>query len=123
MTGDVTLVSALERLTHAMEQIAACLEVQRNLPALADKSKTLTPLENQPVLPVVSKLATLETIRERLAKWLPDLEIMDGFDGFAVKPKRFLGETWSEVNEVVRAFGGKWQKGQTPRDGSWRIPK
>jgi hypothetical protein len=71
----------------------------------------------------VSKLATLETIRERLANWLPDLEIMDGFDGFAVKPKRFLGETWSEVNEVVRAFGGKWQKGQTPRDGSWRIPK
>jgi len=77
-----------------------------------------------PTLPASKPAAlTVETFRERLAKWLPDLEIMDGFDGFAVKPKRFLGETWSEVNEVVRSLGGKWQKGQTPRDGSWRIPK
>ena len=62
-------------------------------------------------------------MRERLQKWLPDLEILDGFDGFAVKPKRFLGEVWSEVNEAVRALGGKWVKDNTPKDGSWRIPK
>jgi hypothetical protein len=66
---------------------------------------------------------TVETVREHLAKWLPDLEIMDGFDGFAVKPKRFLRDTWSEVNEVIRALGGKWVKGTRPADGAWRIVK
>jgi hypothetical protein len=66
---------------------------------------------------------TVETVRERLAKWLPDLEILDGFDGFAVKPKRFLGATWSELNEVIRVLGGKWVKGTRPADGAWRIPK
>jgi len=66
---------------------------------------------------------TVEIVRERLAKWLPDLEIMDGFDGFSVKPKHYLGESWSEINEVARALGGHWQKGQTPKDGGWRIPK
>jgi len=66
---------------------------------------------------------TVETVRERLVKRLPDLEIVDGFGGFNVKPKRFLGDTWSEINEVVRSLGGKWQKGAKPADGSWRIPK
>jgi len=68
------------------------------------------------------KVAQLEPIADAILghrTWM----ILDGFDGFNVKPKRFLGEAWSEVNEVVRALGGKWQKGQTPRDGSWRIPK
>jgi hypothetical protein len=77
-----------------------------------------------PALPA-SKPAglTVETLRERLAKWLPDLEIMDGFDGFSVKPKRYLGDTWSEINEVLRSLGGHWTKGQTSKDGSWRIAK
>jgi hypothetical protein len=66
---------------------------------------------------------TVETVRERLVKRLPDLEIVDGFDDFNVKPKRFLGDTWSEVNEVVRSLGGKWQKGAKPADGFWRVPK
>jgi hypothetical protein len=66
---------------------------------------------------------TVETVRERLAKWLPDLEILDGFDGFSVKPKRYLGDMWSEVNEVMRSLGGKWQKGLKSTDGAWRIPK
>jgi hypothetical protein len=66
---------------------------------------------------------TVETVRERLAKWLPDLEIVDGFDGFSVKPKRYLDQSWRDVNEVVRSLGGKWQKGLKPADGSWRIPK
>jgi hypothetical protein len=72
---------------------------------------------------VGTPLLTVETVQERLAKWLPDLEILDGFDGFAVKPKRFLGETWSELNSVIRALGGKWQKGLKPADGAWRIAK
>jgi hypothetical protein len=65
----------------------------------------------------------LETVRERLQKWLPDLEIVDGFDGFNVKPKRYLDQSWKDVNDVVRSLGGKWQKGQTSKDGSWRIAK
>jgi hypothetical protein len=65
----------------------------------------------------------LEIVRERLGKWVLDLEIVDGFDGFNVKPKRYLDNTWSEINEVVRSLGGKWQKGQTSKDGSWRIAK
>jgi len=66
---------------------------------------------------------TVETVRERLTKWLPDLEILNGFDGFAVKPKRYLGDIWKDVNDVMRSLGGKWQKGLKPADGSWRIPK
>ncbi|HXZ98531.1 MAG TPA: hypothetical protein VED24_04110 [Candidatus Acidoferrum sp.] len=66
---------------------------------------------------------TLETLRERLAGWLMDLEIMDGFDGFSVKPRRYLGQTWESVNQEIRALGGKWIRGQGPGDGSWRIKK
>ena len=63
----------------------------------------------------------LETIRERLAKWLPDLEIMDGFDGFNVKPKRYLDQSWKDVNEVMRSLGGQWIS--NGKQGYWRIPK
>ena len=52
-----------------------------------------------------------------------DMEILDGFDGFTMKPKRYLDQSWSEVNEVVRSLGGKWFKGSRPADGAWRIPK
>jgi hypothetical protein len=97
-------------------------EFQGSKPAAA--AKTQQTGNGTPALPM-SKPAglTVETVRERLAKWLPDLEIVDGFDGFAVKPKRFLGEAWKDANEVVRSLGGSWVKGQTPKDGSWRIPK
>jgi hypothetical protein len=64
---------------------------------------------------------TVETVRERLAKWLPDLEILDGFDGVTVKPKRYLGQTWEAVNQEIRAIGGKWAS--NGKQGSWRIPK
>jgi hypothetical protein len=66
---------------------------------------------------------TVDAHRERLAGWLQDLEIMDGFDGFSVKPRRYLGQTWQNVNDEVRALGGKWIPGQNPRDGAWRILK
>jgi hypothetical protein len=65
----------------------------------------------------------LETVRERLEKWLQDLEIVDGFDGYSVKPKRYLDQSWRDVNEVVRSLGGHWMKGVKPTDGSWRIKK
>jgi hypothetical protein len=70
--------------------------------------------------PAASKLPVLQ---ERLSARLQDLEITDGIDGFIVKPRRYLDDAWAEINEVVRALGGHWQKGQTSRDRSWRIPK
>jgi|GEM_PF-7060244 len=66
---------------------------------------------------------TVDTLRERLGKWLPDVEVTAGFDGFTVRPRRYLGQTWENVNAEIRALGGKWQRGQNPRDGCWRIPK
>ena len=73
-----------------------------------------------PPRPAASKLATLQ---ERLGKRLPDLEITDDIDGLIIKPHRYLGGTWSEVNEVIRALGGKWQRGSGFTEDSWRIPK
>jgi hypothetical protein len=66
---------------------------------------------------------TIEVLRERLADWLQHLEVVAGFDGFSVKPRHYLGETWQNVNDVVRSFGGHWIRGQGPGDGCWRIPK
>jgi hypothetical protein len=98
--------------------------VGADAPAHHSANRQLTAeIEALPPRPAEAKGASLETIRERVAKWLPDLEIMDGFDGFSVKPKHYLGDTWAEINEAVRALGGHWQKGQTSKDGSWRIPK
>ena len=73
-----------------------------------------------PPRPAASKLATLQ---ERLGKRLPDLEITDGMDGLIIRPHRYLGDAWSEVNAVVRSLGGKWQRGSESTDDSWRIPK
>ena len=70
--------------------------------------------------PVVSKLVTLQ---ERLGARLRDVEVTDGLDGVIVKPRRFLGEAWKEINETMRSLGGCWQIGQKPAAGVWRLPK
>jgi len=82
-----------------------------------------TPLYTETILPVpprpvVSKLATLQ---ERLGPRLQDLEVTDGIDGLIVKPRRYLGSTWAQVNEVIRGLGGRWES--NGKQGSWRIPK
>jgi hypothetical protein len=66
---------------------------------------------------------TVDALHERLAGWLQDLEILDGFDGFSVKPRRYLGQTWQNVNDVVRSLGGHWNRGKGPGDGYWRITR
>ena len=33
------------------------------------------------------------------------------------------GDSWKDVNDIVREFGGHWMKGVSPKDGGWRIPK
>jgi len=55
--------------------------------------------------------------------WALVCRITDGMDDLIVKPRSYLGDGWAEINEVVRSLGGHWMKGQTKRDGSWRIPK
>jgi exonuclease VII small subunit len=115
---DALLRRALSELQGAGTQ--RLVSRRETEPASSDTRRVT---ENTP--PAASKppSLTVETVRERLAKWLPDLEILDGFDGFSVKPKRYLGDTWSEVNEVIRSLSGKWQKGLKSTDGAWRIPK
>jgi hypothetical protein len=75
---------------------------------------------DNPSRPAASKLATLQ---ERLGPRLQNLEVTDGMDGLIVRPRKYLGEAWSQVNEIVRELGGHWQKGNGPKDGAWRIPK
>jgi len=70
--------------------------------------------------PAVSKLATLQ---EQLGQRLQDLELNDGLDSIIVKPRKYLGDSWKDINDVVRALGGHWICGQKPADGAWRIPK
>jgi hypothetical protein len=107
----------LERMVSEFQAFKPVVDVKQE--TKTDQTNHETP---RPAVPKPPSL-TVETIRERLVKRLPDLEIVDGFDGFNVKPKRFLGDTWSEINEVVRSLGGKWQKGAKPADGTWRILK
>jgi hypothetical protein len=71
-----------------------------------------------PPRPAASKLATLQ---ERLGPRLQDLEITDGIDGLIVKPRRYLAGTWQQVNEIIRALGGRWES--NGKQGAWRIPK
>jgi hypothetical protein len=73
-----------------------------------------------PPSPPVSKLATLQ---ERLGARLQDLEVTDSMDGLVVRPRRYLGDVWKEVNDIMRALGGHWQTGHSPRDGCWRVKK
>lgn len=112
-------------LSRALGELQAPREKPKNVSrrdTLSDISENVIPSHNQAVPPrlPVSKLATLQ---ERLAKWLSDLEILDGFDGLSIKPKRYLGESWAQINETVRSLGGKWVKGNNPKDGAWRLPK
>jgi hypothetical protein len=79
--------------------------------------ESVTPFAATP-RPAASKLATLQ---ERLGPRLQDLEVTDGMDGLIVKPRSYLGDSWAEVNEVVRSLGGQWIS--NGKQGYWRIPK
>ncbi len=70
--------------------------------------------------PVVSKLATLQ---ERLGARLRDVEVTDELDGVIVKPRRFLGEAWKEINETMRSLGGCWQNRSETSSGSLETAK
>jgi hypothetical protein len=110
---DALLRKALSELQGAGTQ--RLVSRRETEPASSDTRRVT---ENPP--PAASKLATLQ---ERLGVRLQDLEVVEGFDGLSVKPKKYLGDAWAEINEVMRSLGGKWQKGLKSTDGAWRIPK
>jgi hypothetical protein len=81
----------------------------------------------------VSKPAglTIDVLCERLATltslskpWTAHLEVTDGLDSLIVKPKRYLDESWRNVDSEIRALGGHWVRSQGPGStGCWRIKK
>jgi len=65
---------------------------------------------------------TVETLRERLAKWLDKVEVTSTLNGFAVKPRHFLlRETWQAIDDALRTIGAKWIP-QAKGVGSWQVP-
>jgi hypothetical protein len=106
MSSDTKTIDVLTRIAVATEKIAASLEVQKRLPAPAKQKLGLS----------------VDNVREELAAWLPDLEVTSGLDGsFTVKPKRYLHQTWAQINEVIRGLSGRWES--NGKQGTWRIPK
>jgi len=92
----------------------------------AKPKETLPVVENHAVSPrpAVSKppSLTVETLRERLAKWLDKVEVTSTLNGFAVKPRHFLlRETWQAIDDALRTIGAKWIP-QAKGVGSWIVP-
>jgi len=113
MSSDTKTIDILTRIAVATEKIAASLEAQKRLPAIVAAQPA--PAKPKPGLSV-------DNVREELAAWLPDLEVTGGLDGsFTVKPKRYLHQTWAQVNDIIRTLGGRWES--NGKQGSWRIPK
>ena len=61
-------------------------------------------------------------VRERLASAGVDLslvEVEEGEDVIVISPKRFLGDLWGPIHDVVRALGGSWIR--EGRKSRWEI--
>ena len=118
--GSVSRDEAYKRVLHEVQGWAGSLK-PAGTPTPAGNGNTALPpglLSKGAPKPAASKLPVLQ---ERLGARLQDLEVTDGIDGLVVKPRKYLGESWSEVNEAVRALGGHWIS--NGKQGSWRIPK
>jgi len=113
------LIDAYRDIKALLERIVNEFQEPKAVKRVCQESKTQQSSNETPRVQT-PKLATLQ---ERLASRLQDVEVVEGFDGLCVKPKRYLGDSWAEINEVVRSLGGQWVKGVKPADGSWRIPK
>lgn len=62
----------------------------------------------------------VESIRLDLAPFLKDLNIDETSEGIVVKPKRFLGRSFTPVAEIVEYYGGSYVSGG--RESRFIIP-
>jgi len=88
----------------------------QNYSALSKQAEIPRPAASKP------PSLTVETLRERLAKWLDKVEVTSTLNGFAVKPRHFLlRETWQAIDDALRTIGAKWIP-QAKGVGSWQVP-
>jgi hypothetical protein len=77
-----------------------------------------------------------ETIEEETGSWPPSsfeeklkeagadtslLKIEEGEDVTLISPKKFLGDLWGPINEIMRSLGGVWIR--EGRESRWEIRK
>jgi len=74
------------------------------------------------VKPSEAKAITVEEIRERLSNAGIDpsiLEITEEEGLIAITPRRFLGELWGPINDVMKEIGGVWVR--EGKESRWEI--
>ena len=49
------------------------------------------------------------------------LNIEEGEEATLISPKKFLGDLWGQVNDVIRSLGGTWIR--EGRESRWEIRK
>ena len=70
---------------------------------------------------------SVEAVEQYLAEHGVDVSLLDFEDGGSaayVTPKKYMGDLWGGVNDVVRAGGGEWIKEEDRTKKSyWNVPK
>jgi len=119
---------AYKLIHERVEQWATAAKPKESLPVVENHKpkESVTVGHNQavPPRPAASKppSLTVETLRERLAKWLDKVEVTSTLNGFAVKPRHFLlRPTWEEIDACLRGLGAKWVPA-VKGVGSWIVP-
>lgn len=74
------------------------------------------------VRPSEAKAITIDEIKERLSSIEVDpsiLEFTQEGDLIVVTPRKFLGELWGKINDVMKALGGVWVR--EGKESRWEI--
>ncbi len=74
------------------------------------------------VRPSEVKAITIEEIKERLSSIEVDpsiLEFTREGNIIVVTPRRFLGELWGRINDIMREIGGVWVR--EGKESRWEI--
>jgi len=66
----------------------------------------------------VSFIDVLAELHKRLEKYKDLVDIEKYESDYLVKPKRYLGDTWKEIHELLKPLGGVWSS--TLR--AWMVP-
>jgi hypothetical protein len=107
---------AYKLIHEQVEQWATAAKPKESLPVVENHAVSPRPAVSKP------PSLTVETLRERLAKWLDKVEVTSTLNGFAVKPRHFLlRETWQAIDDALRTIGAKWIP-QAKGVGSWQVP-